>query len=105
MSNEHKSERTKAKPRYKWPWFVLGAIVLGVVLAILWMICEIQRTKSIREGSEVRSPKEGRNPKQGRRARQHFGVPQSSAAFEPLRTSESGRGLPHSKTLARPPAR
>src|SRR5438093_6754750 len=40
---------TAAKPRYKWPWFVLAAILLGVVLAFLWMSGEIERTRRIRD--------------------------------------------------------
>lgn len=36
-------------PTYRWPWFVLGAVVLGVVLAILWMAQEVRRTRRIRE--------------------------------------------------------
>jgi hypothetical protein len=28
--------------RYKWPWIVLAAFLLGVALAILWMIFEIR---------------------------------------------------------------
>ncbi len=31
------------KPRrYKWPWFVLAAFLLGVALAVLWMIFDVQ---------------------------------------------------------------
>ncbi|HTQ51414.1 MAG TPA: hypothetical protein VMJ12_11940 [Candidatus Acidoferrales bacterium] len=31
------------KPRrYKWPWFVLGAFLLGLALAILWMIFDVR---------------------------------------------------------------
>ena len=31
------------KPRrYKWPWFVLAAFLLGVALAILWMMFDVQ---------------------------------------------------------------
>lgn len=37
------------KPRrYKWPWWVLAAFVLGVVLAVLWMIFDIQIIKQER---------------------------------------------------------
>jgi hypothetical protein len=39
------------RPRYKWPWFVLGAVVLGIVLAIIWMVVLIQRTREQRENS------------------------------------------------------
>ncbi len=30
-------ETNKKSPRYRWPWFVLAALLLGVALAILWM--------------------------------------------------------------------
>jgi len=28
--------------RYKWPWFVLAAFLLGLVLAILWMMFDVR---------------------------------------------------------------
>lgn len=28
--------------RYKWPWFVLAAFLLGLALAILWMIFNVR---------------------------------------------------------------
>jgi hypothetical protein len=39
----------RAEPRkvYKWPWLVLTAVVLGIVLAVLWMSREVQRAKRI----------------------------------------------------------
>jgi hypothetical protein len=36
-------------PRYRWPWFVLAAFVLAVVLAVLWMTAEVRRQKQYRE--------------------------------------------------------
>jgi hypothetical protein len=38
------------RPRYRWPWFLLAAVILGVVLAIVWM------TAAIREVQEQRDP-------------------------------------------------
>ena len=35
--------------RYKWPWFVLAAVLLAIVLAVLWMSKEIARTRRIRD--------------------------------------------------------
>ncbi len=32
-------------PRYRWPWFVLAAVVLGVVLAVVWMTVEVRRIR------------------------------------------------------------
>ena len=31
--------------RYRWPWFVLAAVVLGVVLAVAWMTVEVRRIR------------------------------------------------------------
>jgi len=28
--------------RYKWPWFVLAIFLLGVALAILWMMADVR---------------------------------------------------------------
>jgi len=28
--------------RYRWPWFVLAAFLLGLVLAILWMMFDVR---------------------------------------------------------------
>jgi len=34
---------------YKWPWFVLAAVVLGIVLAVLWMSFAVNREKQERD--------------------------------------------------------
>jgi len=39
----------RQKPAYRWPWFVLGAFVLAVILAVVWMSYEVKRTRMIRE--------------------------------------------------------
>jgi hypothetical protein len=46
MSNE---QRTSSKPRYLWPWFLLGAVVLGVVLALIWLTAEVRRVRDQRQ--------------------------------------------------------
>ena len=28
--------------RYKWPWFVLAAFLLGLLLAIVWMMFDVR---------------------------------------------------------------
>lgn len=43
--------KADAKPRYTWPWFVAGAVLLAIVLAVLWMSKEIDRTRRIREAN------------------------------------------------------
>jgi hypothetical protein len=35
--------------RYRWPWFVLAAVLLALALAALWLSKEIQRARRIRE--------------------------------------------------------
>ncbi len=37
------------RPSYRWPWFILGAVVLAIVLAVIWMGFEIERTKRNRD--------------------------------------------------------
>jgi hypothetical protein len=37
------------KPSYTWPWFVLAAFLLAVLLAVLWMSSEVRRMRQIRE--------------------------------------------------------
>ncbi|MDD5139609.1 MAG: hypothetical protein PHY43_05025 [Verrucomicrobiales bacterium] len=41
------------KQNYKWPWFVLAAFVLAVVLAVVWMSYAI---KHEREQSDFSAP-------------------------------------------------
>jgi hypothetical protein len=36
-------------PHYRWPWFVLAAFVLAVVLAVIWMTALVRRTQQNRE--------------------------------------------------------
>jgi|GEM_PF-724111 len=44
-------ERTEANQprRYTWPWFLLGAVVLAIVLAIFWMSVLVHRIREQRE--------------------------------------------------------
>src|SRR4051812_31621009 len=37
--------------RYQWPWFVLAAAILGIVLAIIWMMAAVKRARRIREST------------------------------------------------------
>ena len=59
-SMDDPSETTVTEPprRYRWPWFVLAAAVLGVVLAVLWMSREVERMRRIRE---LNAPASGTN--------------------------------------------
>ena len=49
MSDEARLPDQPPNPHYRWPWFVLGAVLLAILLAVLWMSWEIQRTKRIRD--------------------------------------------------------
>jgi hypothetical protein len=50
--------------RYRWPWFVLAALLLAIALAILWMSYEVRRTRQIRDLNAPSSPRgdTGRQP-------------------------------------------
>lgn len=41
--NEKMSAPEQNPRRYKWPWFVLGAVVLGIVLAIIWVSAAVRK--------------------------------------------------------------
>jgi hypothetical protein len=45
----NKQNEIPPKRNYKWPWFVLAAAVLGVVLAIVWMSFAIHREQQERD--------------------------------------------------------
>ena len=46
-------ESPAPRQQYRWPWFVLGAVVLAIVLAVIWMSYEIARTKRNRDPNGV----------------------------------------------------
>jgi hypothetical protein len=43
--------KTASRQRYRWPWFVLGAVVLGALLYVLWMTREIEHARRIRDAN------------------------------------------------------
>jgi hypothetical protein len=49
MGDTETNPTPEAARRYAWPWWVLGAVVLAVLLAVLWMSREIARTRRIRD--------------------------------------------------------
>ncbi|HTV62571.1 MAG TPA: hypothetical protein VMH30_08395 [Verrucomicrobiae bacterium] len=55
MSNE--PDEKQPKPSYKWPWFVLAAVLLGIVLAVVWMLVAVQKEKSERFNAPVPAAK------------------------------------------------
>jgi hypothetical protein len=55
MDEKNQVERPQ---RYVWPWFVLGAFVLAIVLAILWMSVLVHRVREQREYNLYPAPKQ-----------------------------------------------
>ena len=45
-----------ARPRYVWPWFVLAALVLGAVLAVVWMSVAVRQIRERRESNPWSTP-------------------------------------------------
>ena len=56
LNNEGRLPETRDKARYAWPWFVLGAVVLAIALAVAWMSKEVERTRRIRDLSAPPPP-------------------------------------------------
>ncbi len=46
-----------AAPRYRWPWFVLAAVVLGVLLAVVWMTIEVRRIRQQQSSNPWSAPR------------------------------------------------
>ncbi|HYG36456.1 MAG TPA: hypothetical protein VEC99_16805 [Clostridia bacterium] len=40
---------TGPRPRYTWPWFLLAGVLLAILLAVLWVSREVQRTRKFRD--------------------------------------------------------
>jgi len=36
-------------PRYRWPWFALAFVVLGIVLAVVWMTVDVKKLERERD--------------------------------------------------------
>jgi hypothetical protein len=51
--NKHVPEPDEnfSRPNYKWPWFVLAAVVLGILLMIVWVGFAALREKQERNFS------------------------------------------------------
>ena len=47
-------------PRYRWPRFVLAALLLGIALAVLWMSVAVRRTRELRESNPLPSSTESK---------------------------------------------
>ena len=42
-------DEPQPKPTYRWPWYVLAAVVLFVALSILWMSYAVRREEEQRD--------------------------------------------------------
>ncbi len=51
--DENAASRSEKRPRrrYTWPWLLLAAVVLGIVLSILWMRHEVNRIQRSRDSN------------------------------------------------------
>jgi hypothetical protein len=47
MTNE--PDENSPKRNYKWPWFVLAAVLLFALLAVLWMSIAVHRERQERD--------------------------------------------------------
>ena len=47
MTNE--ADKNSSKQNYKWPWFVLAAVLLFIVLGIVWVSFAAHREKQERD--------------------------------------------------------
>jgi len=45
------SEPDENPRRYKWPWFVAAAVVLGIALSILWVWFAVKKVERERDFS------------------------------------------------------
>jgi hypothetical protein len=49
MEQQRETEPGGVQRRYLWPWFVLGAVLLAIILSVLWVSHEVERTRRIRD--------------------------------------------------------
>jgi hypothetical protein len=43
------NEQNDSPRNYNWPWFVLAAVVLGIILAVVWLGFAVHREKQERD--------------------------------------------------------
>ena len=46
-------DQPAAPTYYRWPWFVLAAVVLAFLLAGIWMSREVRRTRQLRDAAST----------------------------------------------------
>jgi len=44
-------DENSPRPKYKWPWFALAALLLAIVLAIVWMTFAVKKVERERDFS------------------------------------------------------
>ncbi|MGO8765726.1 MAG: hypothetical protein ACLQSR_11420 [Limisphaerales bacterium] len=42
------ADKDLPKPKYKWPWFVLAAVLMAILLAFIWMFFAVEKVKQER---------------------------------------------------------
>ncbi|HEX9047326.1 MAG TPA: hypothetical protein VF988_09895 [Verrucomicrobiae bacterium] len=42
-------ESNKTPRRYRWPWFAAAAVLLGIVLAVVWMLFAVKKVERERD--------------------------------------------------------
>jgi hypothetical protein len=42
------NEPNENRSRYNWPWFVLAAVLLGIVLAVVWVSFAVKKVEQQR---------------------------------------------------------
>ena len=52
MASDGPSPPAAERPRYRWPWFVLAAVLLAIVLAVLWMSGEVRKARRQRDQAD-----------------------------------------------------
>jgi hypothetical protein len=40
---------TSTRRKYVWPWFLLAAFIAAIILAVIWLSFEIERTRRVRD--------------------------------------------------------
>lgn len=41
--------RAPTRRRYRWPWFLLAALLAALGLAVIWLSFEVERTRRLRD--------------------------------------------------------
>src|SRR6185369_13234513 len=50
MNPEH--AQAPSQRRYRWPWLILAALILGIVLMVLWVLGAVRRVQQIKQSTE-----------------------------------------------------